>query len=878
MRIGYGATLTVVEDGDIVVEGSIIGGSNVSLTSRNGSITVVGEIGIGSRVSLFAAIDIIFGTESESDNRIVGRSNVIARAGRRIIVNSWIGSWEDRFAEEIDSTRTTVDLVACTEIMILRDIAGAAVVRLWVGSGNIIITGRIVDGAVSYWPADRLQIVQRNESALPVARDWAGTSAWCPIGVSVSGAWWQNWGWSYGYVAKRREYPRCVDDIVMAVRSAGRSIPLKAVGGGWSFTDASLPFLTQDAVDHVSIQKRGASRRELLVETLEGLQYGQTLPMDLEPQCLAEALSKSSTYNQGKLTRDVQSSPLVPGTSEARFMDTRGVASSLQSQLSSILSDHAVRYLKERSSSEDPVYYFHVEAGITMADLNQLLDHQSPRMAIQAGASSSGGTLAGTLSTATHGGEFKWPLMMDRVRAIHLVDADGEQWWVEGDQRVADEQRLRLAYPKVDHFINADWGSEGKLSAQDILNAVVVSMGTMGVIYSIVLEVVPQFGVQQIVTPAQSWTELVRKAGTSENELSSDKFEESSVASKQILDYLLDGDRNGTGVNFNENIYVNLAITPYSKQCWITNRRKTPNLPIDSNNPITTIGESASSIANELAKSARNDYHGSKALYSIMDFLDYGVEDWHILNNIPQAQRLINFLTRVPDAILGTVAATLNVKAIENQRTDSVTGQGFLDSSLTGILNSLLGTNQGGINSDHTDISHKVGAMGWPGGGVPGRALEIALAPEQAFAFLQKVLFDEILQNVMINQNNPLIGYFSIRACPPTDALMGMQQFFPYTVMIEIVGYRSPESNAVMDSILHRILEMIDSGRLSAMLHWGLETDGMTPSHLEKMPIAGELRPGHSHSKLSAFKEIRQMFTKNEKCCFDNNFTRRLEL
>lgn len=37
------------------------------------------------------------------------------------------------------------------------------------------------------------------------------------------------------------------------------------------------------------------------------------------------------------------------------------------------------------------------------------------------------------------------------------------------------------------------------LTARDTPNAVIVSMGTMGVFHSVVVEVVPQYGIQQIV-------------------------------------------------------------------------------------------------------------------------------------------------------------------------------------------------------------------------------------------------------------------------------------------------------------------------------------------------------------------------------------------
>ena len=117
-----------------------------------------------------------------------------------------------------------------------------------------------------------------------------------------------------------------------------------------------------------------------------------------------------------------------------------------------------------------------------MADLSQLLDHQSPRLAIQASGGSVGASLAGALSTATHGAEFQWRLLVDRVRAIHLVGPGGQEWWIEGATSVADFSRLHKIYPSIDskHFIAGGFLLGDRIVPLDVLNAVIVSMGTMG--------------------------------------------------------------------------------------------------------------------------------------------------------------------------------------------------------------------------------------------------------------------------------------------------------------------------------------------------------------------------------------------------------------
>ena len=70
----------------------------------------------------------------------------------------------------------------------------------------------------------------------------------------INGYWWQNWPQTFGYVSPLRAFPRSLPEISAAIGGTGTPVPraLKAVGGGWSFTDASLPFQTQTEVDQVS--------------------------------------------------------------------------------------------------------------------------------------------------------------------------------------------------------------------------------------------------------------------------------------------------------------------------------------------------------------------------------------------------------------------------------------------------------------------------------------------------------------------------------------------------------------------------------------------------------------------------------------------------
>ena len=121
----------------------------------------------------------------------------------------------------------------------------------------------------------------------------------------------------------------------------------------------------------------------------------------------------------------------------------------------------------------------------------------------------------------------------------------------------------------------------------------------------------------------------------------------------------------------------------------------------------------------------------------------------------------------------------------------------------------------------------------------------------------------------------PLIGYISIRVCPPTKTLMGMQQYSPYSVMIEVVGYRSPEANILMDMIQSGALNFSTAGP-KPLLHWGLENDQLSGAYLTSTPLGEPFKA--NFTRLTAFTKIREFLMKGHPAVFDNNFTSRLGL
>ena len=137
-------------------------------------------------------------------------------------------------------------------------------------------------------------------------------------------------------------------------------------------------------------------------------------------------------------------------------------------------------------------HFVHVQAGITIYALNFLLDGLNPKLAMPTLGGANGQTLAGAISTGTHGADMNLPPIADAVKAIHLVGPGGQEWWIEPTNGITDPTRLGQTRDGV-RLCN----DISVVRDDQMFRAALVSLGRMGVIYSVVLEVVPAFRLAQ---------------------------------------------------------------------------------------------------------------------------------------------------------------------------------------------------------------------------------------------------------------------------------------------------------------------------------------------------------------------------------------------
>jgi len=170
-------------------------------------------------------------------------------------------------------------------------------------------------------------------------------------------------------------------------------------------------------------------------------------------------------------------------------VNTSGINGSLQPFLPSILADGL--FLGT---------YFFVEAGITLSDLNQLLDQQPRPQALPTLGGSDGQTLAGAIATGTHGCDFDRPPLADAVQAIYLIGAGGTHYWIERTAHITDPTKLQNIFPCLaPENINYD---------DTMFRAALVSMGSMGVVFAILLSVEDEYTLAQ-ASRYGTWEQLL---------------------------------------------------------------------------------------------------------------------------------------------------------------------------------------------------------------------------------------------------------------------------------------------------------------------------------------------------------------------------------
>jgi L-gulono-1,4-lactone dehydrogenase len=133
-----------------------------------------------------------------------------------------------------------------------------------------------------------------------------------------------------------------------------------------------------------------------------------------------------------------------------------------------------------REHERDGVTLVRVQAGMTIAKLNAHLDGLGLALPNMGGFD--GQTVAGVISTSTHGSGISFGPLSDLVRSLDIVAGGGTVFRVEPDDGPTDPDAYRARYPENQLRQDDHW-----------FNAAVVGIGCMGIIHSVILAVRPRF-------------------------------------------------------------------------------------------------------------------------------------------------------------------------------------------------------------------------------------------------------------------------------------------------------------------------------------------------------------------------------------------------
>jgi hypothetical protein len=142
--------------------------------------------------------------------------------------------------------------------------------------------------------------------------------------------------------------------------------------------------------------------------------------------------------------------------------------------------------LSQAARSRNPRIVY-IEAGMKIRQLlADLASIPPPGLALPAMGAGGAQSLAGAFGTGTHGSELRLQPLFDQVRAAHIVGPGGREWWIERTNGCTDPDALRRHMP--------EWCADTQVEYDDrLLYSALVSIGRLGVLYGLVLELEPEY-------------------------------------------------------------------------------------------------------------------------------------------------------------------------------------------------------------------------------------------------------------------------------------------------------------------------------------------------------------------------------------------------
>ncbi len=159
------------------------------------------------------------------------------------------------------------------------------------------------------------------------------------------------------------------------------------------------------------------------------------------------------------------------GVTEGGLIDTAGLNFSFPIRQQHTSSNYA----------KQPEDLYFLQCGTIIHEVNTRLAAKNPQRSIKASGASNGQTIAGALSTGTHGAAIRVGAIPDFVVGLHLITGANKHIWLE-----------RASYPAASQEF-VDWLDADLVQDDALFNAALVSFGSFGFIHGVMVETEPQF-------------------------------------------------------------------------------------------------------------------------------------------------------------------------------------------------------------------------------------------------------------------------------------------------------------------------------------------------------------------------------------------------
>jgi hypothetical protein len=522
-----------------------------------------------------------------------------------------------------------------------------------------------------------------------------------------------------------------------------------------------------------------------------------------------------------------------------------------------------------------------------------------------------GQTVVGALTTGTHGGDFDRPPIADSVVAIHLVADGGKHYWIERvDERyhpqLVDDHQLAKLYGSTERG-----GPDNEPDSFEIIrdpdnkvfNAVLVSAGRFGVIYSIVLRAVPQYSLWER-RRLHVWQDVKKQITDRNGPLFVDTAAEAPGAACRFLQVVvcltphLNFQRNLAGVTKRWTIPADQA--PGGRPERIGARTDRP----DGQNPVfAKAGASFPYTPDE-----NNPYAGEEPgmldracanagfLAGIIDEAIAELEEFVESNGAAVGAGITAVAAAGGAGLLALIPWLLLVLVVLKELLEEFDSDDRLGEHMERIKNSLLDPNE------PDPAKRAAGLLAWQliaymvfesmQGDLQFGALSFAVMDRKNYldrscehnvdsvevffdatddrlvAFVDALIAFEINQEL---RGKAFLGYVSLRFTGPTGALIGMQKHAT-TCSIEVAGLKDLTGSAELVEYAERLAR---NPNIRGVLHWG-QRNGATRAEVELRFGDGPTNPG---GDLGDWRQALSVITENGRLDgFSNDFSRRAGL